>query len=194
MNTVDILVVGVGGQGVITASEILSEVGILAGYDVKKSEIHGMSQRGGSVSSDVRFNKEKVYSPTIRKGHADFILGFEILESFRALPFAKESGVVITSDYKLDPMTVSAGTAKYPEDLQDKIKALIPNSYFFNNDATIELVKNPRALNVFILGALASFLPIEIEIWKKVIERKVPQRTIEINLAAFDEGYKIGKK
>lgn len=94
MKKIDILVVGVGGQGVITASEILAEVGILAGYDVKKSEIHGMSQRGGSVSSDVRFNKERVYSPTIRKNHADFILGFEILETFRALPFANKLSLI----------------------------------------------------------------------------------------------------
>ena len=194
MNEKNILIAGVGGQGVILASEILSEVGIKAGYDVKKSEIHGMSQRGGSVTSDVRWNKEKVYSPTISKKSADFILGFEKLETLRSIDMIKPDGVIISSDYHLDPMTVSAGNQIYPEDVEEKIKKIHPRSYFFSNEEVIKKIGNPKAINIFIVGALSYFMDIDKELWFDVIKNKVPPKTVELNIKAFEEGYNIVKK
>jgi indolepyruvate ferredoxin oxidoreductase beta subunit len=194
MNEKNILIAGVGGQGVILASEILSEVGIKAGYDVKKSEIHGMSQRGGSVTSDVRWNKEKVYSPTISKKSADFILGFEKLETLRSIDMIKPDGVIISSDYHLDPMTVSAGNQIYPEDVEEKIKKIHSRSYFFSNEEVIKKIGNPKAINIFIVGALSYFMNIDKELWFDVIKNKVPPKTVKLNIKAFEEGYNIVKK
>jgi len=194
MNKIDILIVGVGGQGVITASEIVSEVGIRKGYDVKKSELHGMSQRGGSVSSDIRFDREKVYSPTIAKNSADFVIGFELLETYRALPYIKENGVVITSDYKLDPMTVSSGTAHYPKKLEEKIKNIHENTYCFDQKKIIEKIGNPKAINVFIIGGMAAHIEdIEKKLWEEVIRDKFPEKFVDLNIRAFREGLKLAK-
>ncbi len=193
MNKIDILIVGVGGQGVILASEILSDVGLKAGYDVKKSEIHGMSQRGGSVSSDIRFNKNKVFSPIIPAATADFILGFEKLETFRALPSINEKGIIISSDFRLDPMTVSTGAAQYPAAIEETIKKTHGKTYFFNEEGIVKKIGNPKAINIYILGALASFLEIEKDLWTDVIKSRVPPATVALNIAAFNEGMDIAR-
>ena len=194
MKKIDILIVGVGGQGVITASEIVSEVGIREKYDVKKSEIHGMSQRGGSVSSDIRFDKDKVYSPTIAKNGADFVIGFELLETFRALPYIKEGGVVVTSDYKLDPMTVSSGKAKYPKNLEERIKKIHNRTFCFNQNDILKKIGNPKAINVFILGGMAAHIKeIDKEVWENVIRDKFPEKFVDLNIKAFREGLKLAE-
>ncbi len=192
MKNLNILIVGVGGQGVILASEVLTLVGIEAGFDVKKSEIHGMSQRGGSVSSDIRFNKVKVHSPVIARKSADFLVGFEKLEALRAIDMVADDGIIISSNYRLDPMTVSAGSMIYPDDVEGIIKKNHEKTYFFDHIETIEKIKNPRAVNIYILGALASFIDIDKEIWIEVIKSRVPPKTVELNINAFEEGLKIG--
>jgi indolepyruvate ferredoxin oxidoreductase beta subunit len=183
-----IVVAGVGGQGVLLASDTLTELFKNAGYDVKKSEVHGMSQRGGDVVSTVRWGKI-VYSPIIGKNGADYILALEKLEGLRALPLLKPNGTIILNSYQFNPLPVSAGLAKYPENITEFLKKQV--KHFYEVDAlTIALeLGNARIMNIIMLGALAKKLDINKSVWIKTLEYMVPKKFLDINLKGFEKGY-----
>ena len=187
--TTDIVIVGVGGQGILLTSDILAEVAFREGYDVKKSEIHGMAQRGGSVISEVRFG-EKVFSPLIKKGEANFLVALEKLEALRFSSYLKKDGILIVNDMKIPPLGVSLGKEKYPEDifsiLERKKFCLIK----VDGLALAEKAGNLKVINVALLGVLSCFLPFSLSTWEKIIENMVPSHTVECNLKAFRLGRK----
>lgn len=183
----NIMIVGVGGQGTLLASRILGNVAIGEGYDVKLSEVHGMSQRGGSVVTYVKYG-EKVYSPIIDEGEADIILAFEMLEAYRALPYLKKDGVMIANTQKIDPMPVIIGAAEYPEDIEAKMSQKVKLQAV---DA-LELAKeagNIKAVNVVLIGVMAKNTEIPYEKWVETIKKTVPEKFLEVNLKAFELGY-----
>ena len=188
METKNILIVGVGGQGTLLASKLMGKYFTEEGYDVKVSEVHGMSQRGGSVVTYVRFGS-KVFSSVIEKGEADIILSFEQLESARWLPYLKKGGVLITGTQRIDPMPVIMGKAEYPENIIEKLCQndikVIPV------DALNLALKagSAKCANVVLLGAAVRFLGIDRESFSKIIETSVPSKTVEMNLRAFAYGY-----
>ncbi len=187
METRSIMIVGVGGQGTLLASRILGNAVISQGYDVKVSEVHGMSQRGGSVVTYVRYG-EKVHSPIIDKGGADMILAFELLEAKRALPFLKKGGKIIVNTQEIDPMPVIIGAAEYPEKLEENLRT---NADTTAVDALL-LAKeagNPKAVNVVLIGVMAKNWDIPYEVWTDTIKKTVPEKFLEINLKAFELGY-----
>ncbi len=187
--TKNIMIVGVGGQGTLLASRILGAVLIDAGYDVKVSEVHGMSQRGGSVVTYVRYG-DKVHSPVINAGEADIILAFELLEAYRAIPYLKTDGVMIVNTQKLDPMPVITGAAKYPENISEKISEKL-------NIKTVDALSiareagNIKSVNVVLIGLMAKSTDIPYEKWIDAIKRTVPSKYLDINLVAFDKGYNL---
>ena len=187
-----IMIVGVGGQGTLLASRILGNAAIKQGFDVKVSEVHGMSQRGGSVVTYVRYG-DKVYSPVINKGGADIILAFEQLEAYRYLDYLKKDGKLIVNTQKIDPMPVITGAAKYPENIIEKIKA--KGASVIALDAAELAVKagNVKAVNVVLIGVLASKMNIEKEVWLEVIKETVPPKFYEVNVSAFELGYSLDK-
>jgi indolepyruvate ferredoxin oxidoreductase beta subunit len=184
----NVLLVGVGGQGTILAARILSGVLQEAGYDVKMSEVHGMSQRGGSVVTFVRYG-DKVYSPLVDKGKADIILSFEKLEALRWLPYLKADGTMVVNDLALLPAPVLMGKAEYPYNaldiLREKEKKLIALDAA---KIAAEEAGNIRTQNVVLLGALAKHMDIPTETWEKVIRESVPPKTVDANLKAFAAG------
>lgn len=180
----NILMVGVGGQGTLLASEILSEVLKEAGFDVKKSEIHGMSQRGGSVVSHVRFGKE-VNSPIIPEGEADILLGFELLESYRYLPLLKKDCKLVVNDLKINPSIVSTGGESYPEELEEKIKLRFPDCVLVDGLKLALAAGNAKTANTVLIGALSKRLDIHEKFWLAAIEKLVPSKAVEINKKAF---------
>ena len=183
----NILLVGVGGQGILLAAEILSETVMLAGYDVKKSEIHGMSQRGGSVVSHVRYGKE-VFSPMVPEGEGDVLFGFELMESYRALPLLKPGGTVVVNDLTIAPPSVLIGQEQYPEGLAQKIKELVPDCILVDGQNLALEAGNARAANTVLLGAVSKRLDIEEKYWLESIERMVPRKALAVNLKAFELG------
>ena len=187
--TKNIMIVGVGGQGTLLASRILGNTVINEGYDVKLSEVHGMSQRGGSVVTYVKYG-DKVYSPIIGEGEADIILAFEMLEAYRALPYLKKGGVMIANSQKIDPMPVITGAAKYPENidkkLSDKINLVEVNALDLAKEAG-----NIKAVNVVLIGVMAKNTDIEYEKWVEIIKKTVPEKFLEANLKAFELGYNL---
>lgn len=183
----NILLVGVGGQGILLASEILSEAFMLAGHDVKKSEIHGMSQRGGSVVSHVRFGS-RVFSPVVPEGEGDILFGFELLEACRALPLLKPGAKVVVNDDRILPPAVLLGQTAYPKGLADKIKEQFPDTLLVDGQGLALSAGNVRAANTVLLGAVAKLLPIADEIWQQALEKMVPKKALEINLKAFALG------
>ena len=180
----NILLVGVGGQGILLASEILSEACMLAGYDVKKSEIHGMSQRGGSVISHVRFARQ-VFSPIVPEGEGDILFGFELLETYRYLPFLKPGGTVVANDLQIQPPGVLLGMESYPEDLAGKIAARFPDFLLVDGQKIATEAGNVRAANTVLLGAVSRRLDIAEEYWLKALEKMVPKKAVTVNCAAF---------
>ena len=188
MKTKSVMICGVGGQGILLASDLLSEVVFQEGIDVKKSEVHGMSQRGGTVTSNVRFG-EKVYSPLISKGDADIILAFEKLEGLRHLEFLKENGIVIVNDFVIEPLPVACGLAEYPENIISVIKSAVPDAVVVDGLALAKKAGNARSMNIVLLGLLANKLKFDRSIWYDIIERKVPKKTLKANNKAFDLGY-----
>ncbi|ACD95573.1 indolepyruvate oxidoreductase subunit beta [Trichlorobacter lovleyi] len=186
----NILLVGVGGQGILLASEILSEAFMLAGFDVKKSEIHGMSQRGGSVVSHVRFGKE-VFSPVVPEGQGDILFGFELLETYRYLSLLKPGATVVANDYKIAPPSVLLGQAVYPQALPEKIKAKFPDFLLVDGQGLALQAGDVRAANTVMLGAVSKRLQIAEEVWQKALEKMVPKRALEINLKAFAMGREL---
>ena len=183
----NILLVGVGGQGILLASEILSETFMLAGYDVKKSEIHGMSQRGGSVASHVRYGKE-VFSPIVPEGEGDILFGFELMETYRSLPLLKAEGTVIANDLRILPPSVLMGQETYPEGLPDKINAQFPDFLLVDGQRLALEAGNFRAANTVLLGAVSMRLDVAEEFWLKAIGKMVPAKALEINPKAFNLG------
>jgi indolepyruvate ferredoxin oxidoreductase beta subunit len=187
--TKNILLVGVGGQGTILTSKIISNGFINAGYEVKMAEIHGMSQRGGSVTTQIRYG-EKVYSPVIEKGTADLIVAFEKSEALRWLEYLREDGILIVNDYTIEPFTVSLGISKYPEDVIDEYKEKIKNIHIFNAFEIAEKIGNSKAMNIVLLGSLVKALSIDDIDWKEMIAKTVPEKFVKLNQEAFDAGYK----
>lgn len=185
--TKNIMIVGVGGQGTLLASRILGNVVIGEGYDVKLSEVHGMSQRGGSVVTYVKYG-DKVYSPIIGKGEADIILAFEMLEAYRAMPYLKKGGVMIANTQCIDPMPVITGAAKYPENIKDKLSEKIK---LVSVDA-LKLAQeagNIKAVNVALIGVMAKNTDISYDKWIETIKNTVPEKFLKANLKAFELGY-----
>lgn len=190
-NTVtNILLVGVGGQGILLASEILAEAFMLAGFDVKKSEIHGMSQRGGSVVSHVRFGNQ-VFSPVVPEGEGDILFGFELLETCRYLPLLKQGASVVANDYKIAPPSVLLGQAPYPDSLPEKIKARFQDFQLVDGQGLGMKAGDVRAANTVMLGAVSKRLQIDDAVWQKAIEKMVPKRAIDINIKAFAMGREL---
>ena len=190
MKAYNIMIVGVGGQGTLLASRLAGAVAMEAGYDVKVSEVHGMSQRGGSVVTYVRIG-EKVYSPLITKGGADIILAFELLEAARWLPYLKPGGKLIVNTQQMDPMPVVIGSAEYPQGLE---KALDERCGDVEQMDALSLAVESgtaKAVNVVLIGAMARHLPFEKEAWRKAIRDIVPEKFRSVNLTAFDKGYGI---
>lgn len=193
-NEYSILIVGVGGQGVLLASELISEVAISCGLDVKKSEVHGMSQRGGVVSSHVRFGP-KVYSPTIQYGQADAVLAFEQAEGLRAIDWMKKDGVAIVSKTRLVPAIVtSSKKLSYPDAPIEGIKERGVKVIDCDADHIAADLGNPRLVNTILLGILSNYLPFERTTWDDVIKAKVKAKFVDINLKAFEQGYALGRE
>lgn len=184
-----ILFVGVGGQGTILASKLLTEGLMKHGYDVKMSEVHGMAQRGGSVTTQVRFGK-KVYSPLIEKGDADAIVSFEKSEAARYVSYLKKGGHLIVNDYEIQPVTVMIGNDKYPENLNEKLSTLVENTVIVDAAKIAEELGNIKAQNVVLLGALIKALELENINWNEAIESIIPSKAIEINKKALSAGMK----
>ncbi|MBQ7335087.1 MAG: indolepyruvate oxidoreductase subunit beta [Clostridia bacterium] len=184
-----IMIVGVGGQGTLLASRILGNAVIRQGYDVKVSEVHGMSQRGGSVVTYVKYG-EKVHSPLIDKGEADLILAFELLEAYRALPWLKKGGRLIVNDQKINPMPVITGAAQYPESIREKLGASV-NLTAVDALSLAKEAGNIKAVNVVLIGVMAKQTAIPYEEWVETIKTTVPPKFLDVNLKAFELGYRL---
>ncbi len=191
MKSYNLLFAGVGGQGVLLASEVISALAMNRGWDVKKSEIHGMAQRGGSVVSHVRISETQVFSPTIPLGEATHLVSFEELETLRYLDHMSPQGLVIMNLQKVNPMTVLAGAAEYPTNASELIRERLR----LIEVKGVELAQkagNPRAVNTVLLGVLSKDLPFEEEEWIETFKQVVPPKILEINLKAFRLGREAG--
>ena len=187
METRNIMIVGVGGQGSVLASKLLGHLLLEEGYDVKVSEVHGMSQRGGSVVTYVRYG-DRVASPVIDEGEADFIVSFELLEAARWLPYLKKDGRIVTNIQQIDPMPVVIGAAQYPEHLTEKLTASGALVDAMDCVALAEEAGTVKAVNLVLLGRLSHYFDISEEAWMKAIEACVPARFLDINKKAFELG------
>ncbi len=185
----NILTVGVGGQGVILASDIVAAVMVRAGHDVKKSEVHGMAQRGGSVTSHVRFGP-KVYSPIIRKGEADILFSFEQLETLRYLDFLNDTSVILVNNQKILPPSVAMGKDSYPADIPERLKERYHRFTLVNALDAAREAGSSRAVNTALIGALSNCFAIEECLWQETIASMLPAKLIELNLRSFDLGRK----
>lgn len=190
METKSVMIVGVGGQGSLLASRILGNVLLAQGFDVKVSEVHGMSQRGGSVVTYVKYG-DKVYSPIIENGEADIIISFEQLEAARWLSYLKKDGHLIVSTQSLDPMPVITGVAKYPENIVDKIKSMGVDIIPVNAVEKAEEAGNAKASNVVLMGVLSTKMGFSDDVWQKALEECVPAKFLELNKKAFELGKNI---
>lgn len=188
MDTKNIMIVGVGGQGTLLASKMLGFVLLQQGYDVKVSEVHGMSQRGGSVVTYVRYGK-KVYSPVIDKGEADVIISFEKLEAARWLEFLKKDGTIITNTQEVEPMPVITGAAAYPENLIEKMQAAGAKVDAKDFLSIAQETGSAKAVNIALMGRLSTYFPeISDEQWQDAIEKIVPPKFLDLNKKAFEAG------
>ncbi|WP_024865053.1 indolepyruvate oxidoreductase subunit beta [Butyrivibrio sp. FCS014] len=187
METKNIMIVGVGGQGSLLASKLLGHLLLSQGYDVKVSEVHGMSQRGGSVVTYVRYG-DKVFSPVIDRGEADYIVSFELLEAARWLPFLKKDGQIVTNTQQIDPMPVITGAAEYPENLVEKLKATGAKVDALDCLSLAEEAGSSKAVNIVLLGRLSHYFDLPEEAWMKSLEANVPAKFLEMNKKAFELG------
>ncbi|KMZ53462.1 indolepyruvate oxidoreductase subunit beta [Dorea sp. D27] len=189
MTAKNIMIVGVGGQGTLLTSRILGGLAIELGYDVKLSEVHGMAQRGGSVVTFVRYG-DKVAEPIVEEGVADIVIAFERLEAYRYAHYLKKGGALIVNDWRIDPMPVVIGAAKYPDNI---LEELSKEYRLYSVNATEESRKlgNSRVFNMIVLGVAARHMDFTKEQWYDVIEKTVPPKTVDINRQAFDVGYNL---
>jgi len=189
-NQYNFLLAGVGGQGTILASDVLAEVALAAGFDVKKSEVHGMAQRGGSVNTHVRWDRERVYSPLIGLGEADVLLVFEEAEALRYAEYLKPEGVAIINQDTIKPITVTSGGAHYPseDEVASTLTSMTDHVRLIPGTALAQELGNTRAANVVLLGALSTFLDVPVDTWLEVIEGRVPPKYRELNHQAFLRG------
>ncbi|MBI4619611.1 MAG: indolepyruvate oxidoreductase subunit beta [Desulfobacterales bacterium] len=187
----NILAVGVGGQGIILASEILTYALMNAGYDAKKSEVHGMSQRGGSVNTHIRFGK-KVYSPVIKEREVDILFAFEQLEALRYFGFLKPGAMVILNNHTVNPPSVSLGIDEYPGDVPQTIKKRFPNFHLVNGLDLALKIGNSRTANIVLLGVLSKYIKVEENSWIDAISKVFPEKLININIEAFRLGREEG--
>lgn len=192
METKNIMIVGVGGQGTLLASKLLGKLLLTRGYDVKVSEVHGMSQRGGSVVTYVRWG-DKVYSPIIDKGEADMILSFELLEAARWAEYLKTGGTILTNTQKISPMPVIIGAAEYPAQLEEKLRALGIDLDAFDALRLALQAGSSKAVNLVLLGRLSGYFDFTEEEWMTAIESSVPAKFLEMNKKAFLLGKTLGK-
>ncbi|MDE6019971.1 MAG: indolepyruvate oxidoreductase subunit beta [Ruminococcus sp.] len=191
MGLKNIMIVGVGGQGTLLASRILGNAVINAGFDVKVSEVHGMSQRGGSVVTYVKYGEE-VHSPIIDKGSADIILAFEELEAYRALPYLKKGGRMIVNTQQINPMPVIIGAAEYPDNICEKLQRVCDITTV-DAAALAKEAGSIKAVNVVLIGVMAASTDIPYEEWIETIRSTVPPKFVELNIRAFDLGYNLNK-
>jgi indolepyruvate ferredoxin oxidoreductase beta subunit len=191
---VSFLLVGVGGQGTLLASHVVAQVGVRAGFDVKKAEVHGMAQRGGSVSSHVRWGKE-VRSPLIGRAEADYLIAFEKLEALRYVVMIRPGGIAIVGDMRIPPLSVSSGSDVYPgdEDVWRILGEVAADVHPVSSIHLAEEAGSTRAHNVVVLGLLSALIPdVPPDTWLKVVEERVPERFIEVNRRAFEAGRQAG--
>jgi indolepyruvate ferredoxin oxidoreductase beta subunit len=192
VNVFNILISGVGGQGVLLTSKVIAEAALLAGLDVKQSEVHGMAQRGGSVLSQVRFG-DTVFSPIVSEGEADLLIGFEPLETARYLHFLKDEGVVVYNTRSIGTIGVSIAAEKYPADINTLIKDRVKTVMPFDGTQLAVAAGDKRTLNLVLLGAALPFLPLKESVILKAIKNTVPKKVLEINQKAFAAGRAQGK-
>ena len=188
MKTINFLITGVGGQGTVLASDVMAAVGLAAGYDVKKSDILGLAIRGGAVISHVRWG-ERVHSPIVPEGRADYMVAFEILEGLRWLDQVRPEGTVLINQQEIHPVTVSSGFATYPD--QETVEGALQAAACVYRVPGLHIAQelgNARVLNVVLLGAVASLLPVELLTWEAVLKERVPSRYVDLNIRAFHKG------
>lgn len=188
--TKSILFVGVGGQGIILASKVLTQGLIEAGYDVKMSEVHGMAQRGGSVTTQVRYG-EKVYSPLIGEGEADVVVAFEKVEAARWINYLKKGGTLVLNDYEIYSLPVLLGQAEYPKDVIEKINDKVENVKLFNAAEVAQNLGNIKAQNVVMLGALIKAMGLENMEWESILKSNLPEKLHDLNIKALRAGMAI---
>jgi indolepyruvate ferredoxin oxidoreductase beta subunit len=187
MKTVNISLVGVGGQGILLTSDILAKTATLAGLDVKKSEIHGMAQRGGSVISQVRFGDE-VHSPIVHDSASNLLVSFERMEALRWRHLLAPGGKVLINDMNLTPITVSSGQQPAVTDLQERLDTEFPEAILFDAMSIAEEVGNQRCMNMVIAGALSNLTPFEADLWLETMKNRIPSKLLDLNLEAFARG------
>ena len=189
MSDLNFLIAGVGGQGTVVASDILSDVGSESGFDVKKSDILGLAVRGGSVVSHVRWAK-KVNAPMLEEGGADFLIGFEWLETLRRLSYVNPQGTIVVNDCRLVPIMVSSGEMEYPDKdfILSELKKATKKVHVIPGLQTALDLGNARTLNIVVMGALSGLLEPSIEIWEEVIKKRVPEKLIKLNIEAYRKG------
>jgi indolepyruvate ferredoxin oxidoreductase, beta subunit len=191
LKKLDVLVTGVGGQGVVLASDIIGETAMQAGFDVKKTDTLGMAQRGGAVVSHVRL-AEKVWSPLIEEGTVDLLLAFEKMEAARWSHYINSGAVVIINNYEQPPSSVSLGQEKYPtdEDIKKALQRRTNEIYFIDANRAAKELGNVRTLNILMLGCFSVFAPLNVQVWKDSITKRMPENIRDINLKAFEQGRK----
>ncbi len=188
MDKLNIMIVGVGGQGTLLASRILGTIAFKMNYDVKVSEVHGMSQRGGSVVTYIKYGT-KIYSPLIEKGEADIILAFEKLEALRWTEYLNNDGMMIINEQEIAPMPIITGTAKYPSDIINIIKQKYKNIFTLDALKIAKQCGNLKAVNIVLLGVMAAKTAIAKQIWDEAIRETVPAKVLNVNIEAFNAGY-----
>ena len=189
METINFLITGVGGQGTVLASNIIAAVGLVAGYDVKKSDILGLAVRGGAVVGHIRWGR-RVHSPIVPEGRVDYVVAFEILECMRWLNQVQPKGRVLVNQQEIHPVTVSSGLAVYPDGdtVEKALQAATPYVHRIPGLDIAQELGNARVLNVVLLGALSALLPVQPDVWESVLRERVPSRFVDLNLQAFHKG------
>jgi len=187
MKTVNVSLVGVGGQGILLTSDILAKTAALAGFDVKKSEVHGMAQRGGSVISQVRFG-DRVHSPIIPDGTSDLLVSFERMETLRWRHLLAPDGQVLINTMNMTPVTVTSGQQPAVADLEARLKLEYPQARLLDALALAQTLGNTRSMNMVIAGAISRLTPFDLDIWQQAIRERIPGTLLEMNLRAFDAG------
>ncbi|MCD4830817.1 MAG: indolepyruvate oxidoreductase subunit beta [Anaerohalosphaeraceae bacterium] len=185
--TISVVLAGVGGQGILLASEIVAKCAMLAGFDVKTNEVHGMAQRGGSVLAQIRYGK-KVYSPLVAKGQAEVLVALEQIEALRFANYLRANGMAVVNKQMIVPVTVSSGEAKYPDDIETKLGEEFENMTYIDAAKIASELGNIRAANVVLLGAMSKQLDLPEECWKKAMSDSIKPQYLEINLNAFNKG------